>query len=136
MKTIATNPTTVVAGQLDLIRDSTDSTPPGNSVNELVGGRALQTLEDLDWAREEAHWRENHASQDFSLGLAYADFSPAYRLGSEGYARHGVVGRTFDETETELRERYETENGSPKLPWTIVRSASQAAWARADSRNS
>ena len=133
MKTIGTNPTKANAGNPDLIEDAPDLKLPGKGkgIGDLVGGQASQSLTDIDLAEEEAHWRENHASQPFGHAGSYEEFGPAYRAGFEGYSRHGVAGKNFDETETELRERYETENGSPKLSWTLVRPASHAAWHRA-----
>ena len=133
MKTIGTNPTKAAAGNPDLIEDAPDAKLPGKGkgIGDLVARQASQSLADFDLAEEEAHWRENHASQPFAHAGSYKEFGPAYRAGFEGYSRYGVAGKSFDETETELRERYETENGSPKLPWTLVRPASHAAWHRA-----
>ena len=132
MKTGGTNPTKAAAGNPDLIEDAPVAKSPGKEkgIGDLVGGRASQSFASIDLAEEEAHWRKNHASQPFALGRGYEEFSAAYRTGFEGYSRHGLAGKSFDETETELRERYETENGSPKLPWTVARAASHAAWHR------
>jgi hypothetical protein len=133
MKTIGTRPTKAAGARPDLIEDA--SAPKlagkGTAIGDLVGSQSPQTPAEIDFAQEEAHWRENHASQPFANGRSYEDFSPAYRAGFEGYSLHGAGGKTFDETETELRERYESENGSPKLPWTVARDASHAAWHRA-----
>jgi hypothetical protein len=131
MKTLGTNPTKNAAEDPELIKDAPAAKPPGKGIGALVGGQPAKTgAEKIDPALEEAHWRENHANQSFAQGRPYEEFSPAYRAGYEGYSRYGVAGQSFEETETTLRERYETENGSPKLPWTVVRPASHAAWHR------
>ena len=130
MKTIGTTSTNKAATGPDFIEDTPSPTSPekGKRIGELVSGNKESAESEL--AAEEAHWRQNHASQPFAGGYGYEEFGPAYRAGIKGYLHHSTTGKSFDETETELRERYETENGSPKLPWVIVRPASHAAWHR------
>src|ERR1700712_208187 len=98
MKTIGTNPPTKTAAPSpDLIEDSPSVKPAakGAAIGELVGGHVSKELADLDLAAEEAHWRENHASQPFAKGQSYEDLSHAYRTGYEGYSEHGMAGKTF-----------------------------------------
>ena len=126
MKTIGTNPTSVTGSNPDLIRDAPLAKPSGKDIGALVGGSGAPGFE-----QEEAHWRKNHAEQSFAQGRPYDEFHHAYRLGYEGYSHFGGKGQSFDETETKLRERYESENGSPQLPWNVARPASHAAWHKA-----
>lgn len=133
MKTIGTNPPTETSAAPDLIKDNRQPAAAGTEIGELVGGKSAQPnsgMQKFDPTEHEAYWRENHLTQNFAGGKAYEEFHPAYRAGYEGYSQFGHEGKTFEETETKLRERYESEDGSPKLPWTVARPASRAAWHR------
>lgn len=132
MKTIRSSPE---SGEPEdrpaLIGDNGKPVPEGKDIGKLVGGtKATASAGRQPHAEDEAYWRENHPAQDFGSGTDYEDFHHAYRAGYEGYHEFGRGGMSFEETETKLRERYETENGSPKLPWTTVRPATHAAWHR------
>lgn len=129
MKTIGTPGSVGSKAEPELIEDKAQPKATGRAVGELVSGKPAGNHE--HHAREEAHWRENHAKQSFSQGRHFDEFHSAYRAGYEGYSEFGGNGKKFDETETKLRERYESENGSPKLDWTLARPAVHAAWHRA-----
>ena len=128
MKSIGTSPASPSKAGPELIPDKTQPKPAGRSVGELVSGN--QTTYEK-FSHHEAHWREHHPKQAFSRGRPFEEFHSAYRAGYEGYSEFGENGKSFDETETKLRERYESENGSPQLPWTLVRPATHAAWHHA-----
>ncbi|HEY4246527.1 MAG TPA: hypothetical protein VGM64_06695 [Lacunisphaera sp.] len=128
MKTIGTPATTASKADPELIPDKTGPKPVGRAVGELVSGKPGAGKK---FAHHEAHWREHHPKQQFSQGRPYEEFQSAYRAGYEGYSEFGENGKSFEETETKLRERYESENGSPQLPWTVVRPATHAAWHHA-----
>jgi len=132
MKTIQPNPKSANAREHpEMISDPVKPLPEGNDIGKLVGGNmATATSKSGSHAEDEAYWRENHPAQNFASGASYEDFHHAYRTGYEGYHEFGAEGKSFEETETKLRERYETEDGSPKLPWTTVRPATHAAWHR------
>ena len=130
MNTIGTNTTKGSVAKPELIKDAPDPKLSGVKIGELVGGKNAKPAEKLDLAAEEAHWRANHAQQPYSGGRSFEEFGPAYKAGYLGFSKHGTEGKSFEETESKLRERYETENGSPKLPWTVVRPAVHAAWHR------
>lgn len=137
MKTIKPNLTVKPAEQgPELIKDVRKPVAEGKGIGALIAGRSdpLAAGKEPTMHEEEAHWRQTHPAQPFTEGRTYEEFHHAYRTGYEGYDEFGTEGRTFEETETKLRERYETENGSPKLPWTVVRPASHAAWHRSASR--
>jgi len=108
-------------------------TAVGAAVGAVVGGLAGKGIaEKIDPTREDAYWREHHSRQGWAKGRAYDDFSPAYRVGYEGYAQYGGVG-TFEDREAELRKRYESYQ--PKVTWDEARPASQAAWKKFDQKN-
>lgn len=132
MKTIKPNPESKKAEEVpEMIIDNGKSAPEGKDIGKLVGGQKDKVPSNPSHHEEdETYWRKNHPAQSFASGAKYEDFHHAYRTGYEGYHEFGTEGKSFEETETKLRERYETEDGSPKLPWTTVRPATHAAWHR------
>src|SRR5688572_26404273 len=108
-------------------------TAVGAAVGAVVGGLAGKGIaEKIDPTREDAYWRENHSRQVFAKNRPYDDYAPAYRVGYEGYGEYGVAGKTFEESEAELRRRYEAQKA--KVAWQDARLASQAAWQKFDSK--
>lgn len=106
----------------------------GAAVGAVVGGLIGKGVaEKVDPTREDAYWRENHARQNWAKGRSYDEFSPAYRVGYEGYGQYGTAGRTFEESEADLRKRYES--NKPKILWDDARHASRAAWLKFDKKN-
>lgn len=104
-------------------------TVAGAAVGAVVGGLIGKGIaEKVDPTREDAYWREHHPRQGWAKGRSYDEFSPAYRVGYEGYGEFGVKGRTFEEHELELRRRYEAKQ--PTLSWDEARPASRAAWQK------
>src|SRR5215217_7506449 len=109
-------------------------TVAGAAIGAVVGGLVGKGVaEKIDPTREDAYWRENHARQGWAKGRSYDEFSPAYRVGYEGYSQYGKVS-TFEEREAELRRQYEA--NKPTVTWEEARPASRAAWQKFDSRNS
>jgi hypothetical protein len=109
-------------------------TVAGAAVGAVVGGLVGKGIaEKVDPTREDAYWREHHARQGWAKGRSYDEFSPAYRVGYEGYGQLGSTGRTFEESEAELRRRYES--AEPKISWQEARPASHAAWHRFTGKN-
>lgn len=104
-------------------------TVAGAAVGAVVGGLIGKGIaEKIDPTVEDTYWRNEHGRQPYARGRAYDEFSPAYRVGYTGYSEFGATGRTFEDSEAELRRRYEV--GNPKLPWADARPASQAAWKK------
>ena len=104
-------------------------TVAGAAVGAVVGGLLGKGIaEKIDPTREDAYWREQHARQGWAKGRPYDDFSPAYRVGYEGYGEFGGAGQPFETHEAELRRRYEANR--PKLAWEEARPASHAAWKK------
>src|SRR5688572_16924156 len=108
-------------------------TAVGAGVGAVVGGLIGKGIaEKIDPTREDAYWRENHSRQAFAKNRPYDDFAPAYRVGYQGYGEYGVAGKTFEESEADLRRKYEMEEAD--LEWTEARAASQAAWQKFDDK--
>lgn len=109
-------------------------TAVGAGIGAVVGGLVGKGIaEKIDPTREDAYWRENHSRQAFAKDRPYDEFAPAYRVGYEGYGKFGVAGKTFEESEAELRRKYEMEEAN--LDWTEARPATQAAWRKFDERD-
>lgn len=101
----------------------------GAAVGAIIGGLAGKGVaESVDPTREDAYWRENHGRQPYAKNRSYDDFAPAYRVGYDGYGQYGASGKTFEESEDNIRRNYEERPGS--LPWSEARPASQAAWSK------
>jgi hypothetical protein len=106
-------------------------TAVGAAVGAVVGGLAGKGIaEKIDPTREDAYWRENHVRQTWAKNRPYDDFAPAYRVGYQGYAQYGTTGKTFAETEADLRRDYEKQQA--KLAWADARPATEAAWRKFD----
>jgi hypothetical protein len=103
----------------------------GAAIGAIAGGLAGKGIaEKIDPTREDTYWRENHRNQEFAENRPYDAFAPAYRVGYEGYGKYGVAGKTFEETEDELRLNYEKHDSA--LAWEDARPASYAAWKKFD----
>jgi hypothetical protein len=101
----------------------------GAAVGAVIGGLAGKGVaEKINPSVEDRYWRDNHERQAYAAGLGYDEFAPAYRVGYEGYGLYGFDGKTYDESEDELRRRYESWN--PKISWEKARPATRAAWDR------
>lgn len=106
----------------------------GAAVGAVVGGLAGKGVaEKVNPTVEDEYWLKNHPYQSYAQGQPYADFSPAYRAGYEGYSTYGGKG-SFEENEEAIRQRYESNN--PKLTWLQARPASRAAWEKFDGKRS
>jgi hypothetical protein len=104
----------------------------GAAAGAIVGGLVGKGIaEKIDPTREDAYWRENHARQGWAAGRSYDEFSPAYRVGYEGYSRYN--GGTFEEREADLRRDYG--NCGCKLSWDEAKPAARAAWQKFDQKN-
>ena len=107
----------------------------GAAVGAIVGGLAGKGIaEKIDPTREDAYWRESHGRQAYAKNRPYDDFAPAYRVGYEGYNQYGLDGKTFEQSEADLRRNYEKNQN--KLAWSEARPASYAAWSKFDDKMS
>ena len=106
----------------------------GAVIGAVAGGLAGKGVaEAVDPTAEDAYWEKNHRNQPYyEAGSEYADYSPAYRTGYQGYATHGTAGRRFDEVESDLRANYESAKGNSRIGWERAKLATRAAWDRVE----
>ncbi|WP_035987922.1 hypothetical protein [Leptolyngbya sp. KIOST-1] len=80
---------------------------------------------------DDDYWRQNYSSRPYiESGYTYDDYSPAYRIGQEGYSTYYPQGMTYQQAEPHLRQRYEQTPRSNRLGWDKARYAIQDAWYR------
>ncbi|MEO8248094.1 MAG: PA2169 family four-helix-bundle protein [Burkholderiales bacterium] len=85
----------------------------------------------IDAQAEEAHWRGRFESEPYWVpGREWKDYHPAYEL---GWRRRAQSDADFDAHEADLAREWEQRRGASPLDWPAARSASRAAWNRADS---
>lgn len=105
----------------------------GAAVGSILGAYAGKGVGELvDPTAEDAYWRENHRTQAHAADGGYDEFEHGYKTGYQGYATHGVAGRSFDESESDLRRDYDA-SGAP-VAWDKAKRASRAAWNRVENK--
>jgi len=108
--------------------------PVGAAVGAVIGAAAgglagLGIAEMVDEHVEDAHWRDSYVREPyFKPGTTYSHYAPAYRVGWEGRVRYD--GRSFDESEEQLRADYERVRTEEAIDWDRGRLAARAAWDR------
>jgi len=105
-------------------------TAAGAVVGAVAGGLAGKGIaEQMDPTVEEGYWRDNFESRSYvNKGDTFSDYGPAYRFGSDSYGRS--EGRTFDQSESDLKRDWESNKGESKLGWDRARHASRDSWQR------
>ena len=84
----------------------------------------------VDAPAEEAHWRAHFEREPYhQSGRRYEDDHVAYEL---GWSRRAQSDADFDVHESDLAREWEARRGPSPLGWPEARSASRAAWDRAD----
>lgn len=82
----------------------------------------------LDWATEDAYWREHHAERPYAVAdRGYEHYQPAYRYGFEAAFHH--PGKSWDEIEADLRRGWETPSQHLEGAWDEMKQAVHDAWA-------
>ena len=110
-------------------------TAVGAAVGAVVGGLAGKAVaEKVNPTAEDAYWRENYRNEPYyNRDYTYDDYSGAYRTGWEGYSRHAATGKSYEDIEPDLQQKYEQGYSGRKLDWLKARPAVRAAWERCDS---
>lgn len=105
-------------------------TAVGAAVGAVAGGLAGKGVaESVDPTVEEGYWRDNFGSRSYvQKGDTFKDYGPAYRFGSDSYGR--AEGRTFEQSEADLKRSWESNKGSSSLTWDRAKHASRDAWQR------
>lgn len=102
----------------------------GAVVGAVVGGLAGKGVaEMIDPTVEEAYWRENYSNRPYVKNeYTYDDYAPAYRYGIDAYARSN--GRTFEQSEAELQNKWQHARGKSRLSWDHAKHATRDSWRR------
>ena len=83
----------------------------------------------IDAEAETSYWREHYRTRPYAAGGETFDaFEPAYRYGAESFGEH--PGRTFDEAESDLSQKWSELRGSSSLGWDRAKHAVRDAWNR------
>jgi hypothetical protein len=102
----------------------------GAAVGAVLGGLAGKGVaESIDPTAEEAYWRDNYKTRPYvDATYGYDDYGPAYAYGVNAYTLY--PGRSFDESEADLRRDWDTARGTSRLEWERAKLASRDAWQR------
>ncbi|MDB6131241.1 MAG: hypothetical protein JWM04_2348 [Verrucomicrobiales bacterium] len=132
------------AGEANFRRDPTgdvSGTPPirtgmGPTAGGPVGGGLVgkEMAKKIDPTVEDAYWQSNYANRPYvEKSKPYEAYRPAYRAGYEGYVAH--AGKSFEEAEEDLQQRYYSNRDKSDLEWIHARHASRDAWERVESQH-
>lgn len=108
----------------------------GAAIGAVAGGLAGKGVAEMvDPTVEDAYWRENYNREPYyEQGRSYEDYDPAYRTGYQGFATHYKPGTRYEDVEPHLQTDYNKNRSSSNLEWEKARSATRAAWHRAERR--
>ena len=108
----------------------------GAAAGAVVGGLAGKGIaESVDPTVEHGFWRENYVSRPYAdRNVGYEEYAPAYQYGWESQARN--PGKTFDESESTLRQDWEKMKGKSTLEWDRAKEAARDSWNRVSNRQS
>jgi hypothetical protein len=85
----------------------------------------------VDPAIEEEYWREHFKTAPYyAFGIRYEDYSLAYQYGWESANRPEYSNRTFEEVETDLKNRWFASEVDYREDWCDVRDAIRDAYNR------
>ncbi|CAN7623892.1 hypothetical protein LJR289_004631 [Pseudoduganella sp. LjRoot289] len=90
--------------------------------------RPLQTDSQPRSSQDEASYRSHWTSNYGSAGGQYDDYAPAYRYGSEMAGSDAYRGRSWEESESSLRGKWESQH--PQSAWDKVKAAVRHGWER------
>ncbi|HEX5754995.1 MAG TPA: hypothetical protein VFY12_01405 [Arenimonas sp.] len=102
----------------------------GAAVGVVVGGLAGKGIaEAIDPTQEDAYWRSNYSDRPYvTQGSSYDDYGPAYAFGVDAVNRY--PGRTFEEAEAEMSQRWTDDSGTSSLRWDNAKEAARDSWNR------
>ena len=104
----------------------------GAAVGSLVGGLAGKGVaEIIDPSAEETYWQGAHSQEPYyDPNYTFDDYRPAYRVGFGTFPEYVQLGRTFENSEEDLKSKFEKSKGKSRLEWEKARHATRAAWDR------
>jgi hypothetical protein len=97
----------------------------GGAMGKGVAERIDPTAENEYWRNEYKERPYADASRDYDR-----DYATAYGLGLQ--ARENSAGRTWDESEQDLRKQWDSARGDSTLEWAQAKGAVQDSWDRAN----
>ena len=102
----------------------------GTVVGAVVGGLAGKGVaESMDPTNEAGYWQANHSHQHFASFGSFERYSPAYRTGYEGAARHDA-DKSYGDVEDDLKSSYESTRDKAGVSWENAKHAVRAAYDR------
>jgi hypothetical protein len=110
--------------------------PIGGVIGAVAGGVAgaaagESIADEIDPKIEETYWRKNyHTRPYYREHRKFEDYLPAYRLGWEIAAQAEHRKREFEQSEHELRNRWQVVRQDSSLEWEEVRHAMKDAFDR------
>lgn len=114
--------------------------PIGGVIGAVVGAVAgayagKGIAENVNPTEHDQYWRDNFKDRPYvEAEGSYDEYRPAYEFGWQ--SRPKYPGRSFSESEEELKRDWETNRGSSSLSWEEARDACCDAWNRCDQPDS
>lgn len=109
----------------DSLHKQTNHDQTVGGVGGVIGSEAVANT--VDPKVELAYWETNYCLQNYyEPNLPYSEYQPAYLIAIDEFRPN----LSFEDSEAKLRQRWETDNPKPKLPWESARQVMQDAWQR------
>jgi uncharacterized protein YcfJ len=104
----------------------------GAAAGAIAGAAAADKIADvLDPKVEETYWKKTYRSRPYYReGLEFEEYLPAYRLGWEIASEEDYKNHDFEQSEHELRNRWQLQQENSNLQWEEVRLAMKDAFDR------
>ncbi len=107
-------------------------TMAGAAIGAVAGGYAGKAAgESINPTEHETYWRANYSSRPYAKQFkSYDELAPAYRYGWESAASPTNKGRSFEESEGILRQKWDSVKGDSTTSWEKAKEAVRDAWHR------
>lgn len=108
--------------------------PLGAAVGAVVGGAigagtGHEIAAQINPKAEDLYWRNNYSSRPYvTSGAEYTTYQPAYKYGVDSFSEY--KGKSFDEVESDLGNRWDTVRGDSSLDWDAAKPATRDAYNR------
>lgn len=104
----------------------------GGIVGAIGGSKAGDSIaEAVNPTEYQSHWEQNYTTRPYySKDYSWNDYSPAYKLGYDGYAANR--GKSFDSVERDLQTNWNETRGNSRLEWNDAKLAVKDGWNRVE----
>jgi hypothetical protein len=105
----------------------------GGVAGAVIGGGAGHAAgETANPTAEKKYWENAYRNRPYyKTGRAFDEYEPAYRYGWENAANPEFAGKSFDETEAVLDQRWTSQSASEgRSSWNDSREPARDAWNR------